>query len=59
MYFEAEGGLYRIDCILTVRGYSAWVTYAGIVREHEPNERELALAHKARQATRVGTEARD
>ena len=57
--FEAEGGLYRIDSIITVRGYSAWIVYVGRLREHQPNEPELAVARKAREATRVGLEARE
>lgn len=57
MRFEAAGGLYRIDCTMTVRGYAAWIVYVGRLREHEPNEPELAVARKAREATRVGLEA--
>ena len=59
LHFEAEGGLYRIDCLMTVRGYSAWIVYVGRLREHEPNEPELAVARKAREATKVGLEARE
>lgn len=57
MHFQAEGGLYRIDCVLTVRGYSAWTVYVGRLREREENPREIVIAEKARQATLVGREA--
>lgn len=57
MRFQAEGGLYRIDCVLTVRRYSAWTVYVGRLRQREENPREIATAEKARQATLVGLEA--
>ena len=57
MSFEAEGGLYKIDSALSVRGLSAWSVYAGTLRSKPPNEAEMALARKARDATRVGLEA--
>lgn len=59
MHFKAEGGLYRIDSVLSVRGHSAWVLYVGRLREHEPNEPEIVLARRARESTRVGLEARE
>lgn len=57
MHFQAEGGLYRIECILTVRGYSVWNVYVGRLRERDENAREIEIAEKARRSTRVGREA--
>ena len=57
MFFEAEGGLYRIDAILQVRGHSAWSVYVGKLRERPVNEQEQAIGRRARDATRVGREA--
>ena len=57
MYFEAEGGLYRVDSVLTVRGWSAWTLYVGRLRERAPNEAEIELAKKARGQTEVGLAA--
>ena len=57
MYFDAEGGLYRVDSVLRVRGLSAWTLYVGRLRERAPNEAEIELANQARDVTRVGREA--
>lgn len=57
MYYEAEGGLYKIDAVLSVRGHSGWTVYAGKLRERPLNEAEMATAVAARKATRVGREA--
>lgn len=57
MHYEMEGGLYQIDAILSVRGYSGWTVYAGKLSEKPVNEEEMATALEARDATRVGEEA--
>ncbi len=57
LLFVAEGGLYKVDSVLTVRGWSVWTLYVGRLREREPNPPEIDLAEQARQATRVGREA--
>ena len=57
MRFEAEAGLYHIRAILTVRGRSVWVVYAGTFVGKEPIEAELDIAKAAREATLVGREA--
>ena len=57
MYFEAEGGLYRVDSVLKVRGWSAWALYVGRLRAREANEPELELAARARDETEVGLDA--
>ena len=59
MLFEAEGGLYRVDSVLKVRGLSAWTLYVGRLRARQPDEEEIELAKLARDKTRVGLEARD
>jgi hypothetical protein len=51
--FVAEGGLYRIRCNLSVAGFHGWVVYAGTLRSRPVNQRELDLAEKAREQTRV------
>ena len=57
MRFVAEGGLYKIRPILRVRGRNGWAVYAGTLRERDENPEELAIATKAREVTRVGTDA--
>src|SRR5688500_3520143 len=44
LHFVAEGGLYRVDSVLTVRGLSAWTLYVGRLREREENPAEVELA---------------
>lgn len=57
MYYKAEGGLYLIDAVLSVRGHSGWTVYAGKLRERPLNEAEMKTALAARDATQVGREA--
>lgn len=59
MFYQAEGGLYEIDAVLSVRGHSGWTVYAGKLREKPLNEAENAVALAARDATKVGREAAD
>lgn len=55
--YDVEGGLYRINALLSVRGKSGWSVYAGRLRERAANAAELALAERSRDATRVGRAA--
>lgn len=57
MDFEAEGGLYRIDASLIVRGMSGWAVYTGVLREGEENPEEIELGDRARRETKVGRDA--
>lgn len=56
--FEADGGLYHIRTNLQVRGKSVWCVYAGTFKGKEPRMEELEIAVAAREATRVGQDAR-
>ncbi len=57
MEFEVEGGLYRMQAFLSLRGTSGWAVYSGRLRERQINPDEMAIAHRARDATLVGREA--
>ncbi len=57
MRLVAEGGPYKVRSMLRIRGTSGWSVYAGTLRERTVNEEELAVAEKAREATRVGMDA--
>jgi hypothetical protein len=57
MTFEAAGGLYHVDSVLRVRGWSAWTLYVGRLRAREPNRPEIELASRARSRTQVGLAA--
>lgn len=54
--FVADGGLYRVRTILSVRGAGGWAVYAGTLRDRQVHENELELALRARQHTRVRTD---
>ncbi len=56
MRFIAEGGRYRIRANLFTRGFTAWVVFAGSLRNRPVNEAELPLAELAREATQIGLE---
>jgi len=53
----AEGGPYKVRSILRIRGSDGWSVYAGTLRDQPVDDRELAIARRAREATRVGLEA--
>lgn len=57
MRFVAEGGLYKIRPILSVRGRSGWSVYAGTLSGNTERPAELEVAVRAREATRVGLDA--
>jgi hypothetical protein len=57
MRLVAEGGPYTVRSILTLRGRSGWSVYAGTLRDEPVNDPELAVAIRAREATRISREA--
>ena len=53
----AEAGRFRLRTILRVRGREGWGVFAGSLVERPENAAELAIAERAREATRVGLDA--
>lgn len=51
--FIAESGQYLLNVSLTVRGWHAWAVYAGSLKSRPINARELEMAQRARDHTRV------
>lgn len=57
MRFIAEGGLYRIRTILSVRERSGWAVYAGTLLSKPTVASDLKVAELSRETTRVGLDA--
>ena len=56
-HLVVDGSHYRLRCTLIVHDWRAWAVYAGTVRSAPILENELELAEKARDDTKVGSQA--
>lgn len=56
IWFEAQGGLYRIRAFLKASGWEGWAAYAGTRADRTIDPQELETALQARDSTRLGPE---